>query len=92
MKKFRSKPVDPHEVEAFVWDGDGDTANDRIGDGYGKDWEFLSSTSKDIILFVGGHGMNTIARVGDWIVYTPLGGYFVLTPEQFSASYEEIAE
>lgn len=89
MKKYRSKPVEPHEVEAFQWDGNADTANRLIGDRYGKDWEYLDSKGKEILIRPADLGLTQIAHVGDWITYQPLCGFTAYTPEQFAQAYED---
>lgn len=85
---YRSKPVERHTVEAFQWDGNAHTANTTFGDRFGRDWDYLSKGSSTLLLPAEGHGMAMIAHVGDWILYTPLGGFGVMTPEQFAESYE----
>ena len=82
MAKFRAKPV---EVDALRWDGDADTANSFLGEGYGADWEFAALV--DGIFVSTRHGRD-LARVGDWLVKDGGNGLSVLTDAAFTAAYD----
>jgi hypothetical protein len=83
MSKWRKKPV---VVEAVVWDGSADLANRFIGERYGVDWWYESSSSPHIIIpAIGG---NHFVSLGDYIIHGIKGDSYPCKPGIFLATYD----
>ncbi len=73
-------------VEAIQWDGNSHTANKFLGDSYGTDWEYASSTSLDIVI-PRAEARKTCAE-GDWIVKHE-GRILLYCDESFRSLFHE---
>lgn len=83
MAKYRKKPV---VIEAVLWDGKANTANEFIGESYNKYWWYASTDDPRIVIptLEGNH----IGQVGDYIIKGVKGEFYPCKPDIFAATYE----
>lgn len=82
MGKYRTKPVNPGEVEAIVWTGD----NWREL----EEWGCKSAQTQDDELLIPMNGLILNAKVGDYIIKANENSFYPCDPETFEAVYEPI--